>query len=431
MKKKILFLIISVLPALALNGQKLVTLRECYERSAGLNPISGEATALSEISGLRDQNLSKGWLPTIDLNGTFLYNSSVIDMGSTLGAIPVPGISDLIKPLPHEQYKVTIDISQVFYDGGAVKNARELEQAELAVNIKQTEADIYKIRSQVNTYFFNILLLDRQKAILKNYIELISKRITSIASAINNGVALKSDADILTAEKIKLEQQLSENNLRRQSFLSLLSGMTGIEMDESSVMVLPEFPEELPSELKRPEIELLDLRMKQLGAGIELIDSRRLPKAFGFATIGYGNPPGNNFFKDEFAPYYIVGAGIKWNILDWNKASNERQAITLQQGIIENRKSDLSENLTRMLQLKQTEIMSLTSLLETDRELIALRKNISSSAVSQYENGTISASEMLSEITAEKLALINLELHSVNLAMARTEYLNINGQEIK
>ena len=35
-----------------------------------------------------------------------------------------------------------------------------------------------------------------------------------------------------------------------------------------------------------------------------------MPKAFGFATLGYGNPPGSNFFKDEFAPYYILGQGL-------------------------------------------------------------------------------------------------------------------------
>ena len=65
-----------------------------------------------------------------------------------------------------------------------------------------------------------------------------------------------------------------------------------------------------------------------------------MPKAFGFATLGYGNPPGNGFFQDKFDTYYIVGAGIKWNIFDWNKVKNEKQVITIQQGIIENRKTD-------------------------------------------------------------------------------------------
>ena len=156
-----------------------------------------------------------------------------------------------------------------------------------------------------------------------------------------------------------------------------------------------------------------------------------MPKAFGFATLGYGNPPGSNFFKDEFAPYYILGAGIKWNIFDWNKAKNEKQIISFQQGIIENRKTDLTDNLNRLLESKNAEITNLKSLIETDSELIALRKRITASAESQYENGTITATEYLNEMNSERQAVINYEIHKINLAMARIEYLNISGKEIE
>ncbi len=175
----------------------------------------------------------------------------------------------------------------------------------------------------------------------------------------------------------------------------------------------------LQDELSRPELQIFDLRKEQLDAGLQVIQSKRMPKAFGFATLGYGNPPGSNFFKDEFAPYYILGAGIKWNIFDWNKVKNEKQVITLQQGIIDNRKSDLTDNLNRLLEAKSAEISSLKSLLESDSELIALRKRITAAAESQYENGTITATEYLNEMNSERQALINYEIHKINLAMAR------------
>jgi len=431
MKTKLLLLIVYTFSCSIAWGQKIVTLNECYERSAEINPLAGEKAALSDISVLKDQNMAKGWLPTVDLNGSFVYNSSVIDMGSTLGAIPVPGISDLIKPLPHEQYKLTIDINQVIYDGGAIKNARALEKAELAVNIKQTESDIYKLRSQINTCFFNILLLDRQKDILVNYVELITGKLISVSSGVRNGMILGSDADLLNAEKIKLEQQIRENDIRKKAFANLLTEMTGIVITDSTELVLPELQGDLTKEISRPEMEIFDLRKQQLDAGIGLINSKRMPRAFGFATFGYGNPPGSNFFKDEFAPYYIVGAGLKWNIYDWKKVSNEKQVIKFQRDILDNRKADLSENLKRTLDLKMSEINSISSMIEADKKLIPLRKNISSVAVSQYENGTISASEMLNQVIAERIALINLELHNVSLSMAKTEYLNISGKELK
>ncbi len=432
MKKIVLILLTVVfLGPDKLQAQKIMTLKECYDQSYSTNALSGEKNGYSDISKLRDENLGKGWLPTLDANGSLIYNSSVIDLSGVLGSLPIPGIAGAIKHLPHEQYKVTLDINQVIYDGGAIKGARELEKADLNVNEKQTETDLYKLRGQINTCYFNLLLLARQKELLNTYLEIIKKRIASMQSGINNGVIIKSDADVLTSEKIKIEQQLDENEIRKTSFLKVLSDLTGNKIDSSTEFILPSPASEISAELLRPELQLYDLRKEQLSAGIKVIDSKRLPKAFGFATVGYGNPPGSNFFKNEFAPYYVIGASIKWNIFDWNKAKNEKQIISLQQGIIENRKNDLSDNLNRLLESKNSEIASLNKLIETDSELIALRKRITASAESQYQNGTITATDYLNELNSERQAVINYEIHKINLAMARIEYLNISGKEIE
>ena len=250
-------------------------------------------------------------------------------------------------------------------------------------------------------------------------------------SGINNGVILKADVDVLTSEKIKIEQQLAENEIIKNSFLKNLSDLTGNIIDRSTEFVLPVLSGDLSNELSRPELQLFDLKKEQLNAGMKVIDSKRMPKAFGFATFGYGNPPGSDFFKDQFAPYYVVGASIKWNIFDWNKAKNEKQIISLQQGIIENRKNDLTDNLKRLLESKNSEIESLRALSETDSVQISLRKRITSSAESQYQNGTITATEYLNELNSEKQAMINSEIHKINLSMARIEYLNISGKEIE
>lgn len=412
-------------------SQKIMTLRECYDMAMTATPIASEREAYSQISMVKDKNLSKSWLPTLDASGSFIYNSSVVDMTDILGALPIPGIAGMIKPLPHEQYKLTVDINQVIYDGGAIKGARALEKADLNINEKQTETDLYKLRGQINSYYFNLLLLDRQKELLQSYHELITKRMASMNSALASGVILKSDIDVLAYEKIKLEQQISENEIRKASLLKILSSLIGTEIDESWKFVLPSQGEELSGELLRPELQIFDLRKEQLDASLRVIQSKRMPKAAGFATLGYGNPPGSNFFKDEFAPYYIVGASLKWNIFDWNKAKNEKQVISLQQNIIDSRKRELTENLNRLLDAKSAEISNLSSLLDSDSELIALRTRITAAAESQYENGTITATDYMNEMTAEREALINYEIHKINLAMAQIEYMNISGKEIK
>ena len=430
MKRKVLILLFLVTyPGPKMYSQKIITLKECYEKAMSVNALSGEKDAYSSISELKDENLSKGWLPTLDANASANYISDVVDFSKVMSSIP--GAGSLLTPMPQDQYKVTLDINQVIYDGGAIRSGRALEKAELLINEKKTETDLYKLRAQINTFYFNVMLLNRQKELLKNYLNLIQKRISSLQAAVENGVILKSDVDVLTSEKIKLEQQITENELRKVSLLKILADMTGAEIDTATEFVLPEQPSELTGELMRPELQLYDLHKEQLNAGIQYAQSKRMPKAFGFATLGYGNPPGQDFFNDSFDTYYIIGAGIKWNIFDWNRVKNEKKVIALQQGILENRKKDLEDNLSRQLESKSAEISSLKALIETDSELIALRKRITAAAESQYENGTITATEYLNEMNSEHQSEINYEIHKINLAMARIEYLNISGEEIQ
>ena len=422
-------IILAAAPGLWCGAQQVITLKQCYDMAVSENAISGEQKAYGDISRLKDANIAKGWLPTLDANANFIYNSDVVDFAAATSAIPA--MASVFQPMPHDQYKLTLDVNQVIYDGGGIKSARQMEQAELKVNEKQTETDLYKIRSQVNGYYFNILLLNRQKSLLENYLEIITKRLSAVESGIKNGILQKSDMDVVKSEKLKLEQQLTENNVRRNALMKILSGMTGINITEATDLVLPVSDDQFTSELTRPELQLFDLRKEQLSAGIKMVESKRMPRAFGFATLGYGNPPGQNFFNDSFDTYYIIGAGIKWNIFDWNRAKNEKQVISLQQEIIDRRKTDLSDNIKRQLDAKMSEIKSLQELVRTDTELIEMRKRITASAESQYENGTITATEYLNELNAEKNAVINAEIHKINLVLAGTEYKNISGKDIE
>lgn len=428
-KIKWLFTFILLSSLCGVDAQKVLTLKECYESALANSSLSGEKNAYSEISLIREKNIAAGWYPSLDFNASALYNSDVVDLSSKFAALPVPGLSNAIGSMPHDQYKVTLDINQVIYDGGSVKSARELEKAELKVNEKQTETDLYKVRSMVNGYYFNILLLRRQKELYSLYLDLIEKRLKSVQSAVKNGVMLRSDADVLRSEMINLQQQLSENEIRSNSLVSALSDLIGMQIEPSTELVLPLQNREFSNEITRPEVDLLESRKEQLSAGESLSSSKRMPKAFGFATLGYGNPPGSNFFADEFDTYYIIGAGIKWNIFDWNKVKNEKQVISLQKNIIDNRKKDLTDNIRRQLETKSAEISNLEKLMESDSELAEIRKRITASAESQHSNGTITATEYLNILNAEKQVMINSEIHRINLSLARIEYLNISGQD--
>ena len=413
------------------DGQKIITLKECYDLASKKTSIAGEKEIYSSIWQLKDKNLTRSWLPTLDANANFIYNSDIVDFTDVFASIPVPGLASATPLMPKDNYKLTLDINQMIYDGGTVRKARSVEEADMKVNQQQAESDLYKLRAQVNSCYFSLLLIDRQKELLNNYHELIKKRLVSMQSSLDNGVILRSDIDVMTSEKIRVEQQLTEIELKKASLTSVLSDLTGIEIGKDVSLILPQVTGELTTEIIRPELRVFDLRKEQLEAGMELLQTRRMPRAFGFASLGYGSPPGQNFFEDNFSTYYIVGAGIKWNIYDWDKVKNEKQQIRLQQGMIDGRKTELTDNLRRSLQAKEAEIATLEASLERDSDLISLRKRITASAESQYGNGTITATELLNEMNSEKQAEINYEIHRISLEMAKIEYMNICGKEIE
>ena len=122
--KRITLLTMLLLPALSLAAQRTVTLRQCYDSAAVASPLSGEGEIHAGMTLLRDMNLASAWLPTLDLGGSFNYQSDVVDMSDLPGSMPIPAGS--LPSIPHEQYRVTADISQVIWDGGVTRSAREV-----------------------------------------------------------------------------------------------------------------------------------------------------------------------------------------------------------------------------------------------------------------------------------------------------------------
>lgn len=428
--KKLLILIIIALPGM-IRAQESVSLSDCYKAAREIHPLSGQKNLEMELWQLSDKNLSTGWYPSIDAGANIMYNTSVTDMNTIIGSLPIPGLPDDIGGMPHDQYKLTLDVNQLIWDGGAIKNSRVYEEKSRLINEQDIEIELYKIRENVNSVFFSLILLQRQEKLLTLYLELIDSKLKSTESAIENGLLLATARSSIAAEKIKLKQEIDGTNIKIIALCNLLSDLTGVEINPISKLLIPDPEISREKLLSRPELLALDLRIDKLEAGKALLQSSRMPKAFGFATLGYGNPPGSDFFSDEFGAYALVGAGLKWNIFDWNKSKRNKQKIDLSKTIISNRKSNIEDSFERALINKYAEIKSLKLTLESDKELIELRKSITLTSESQFNNGTITSTEYMTIMNLEKEAILSSTIHKVNYAKSRVEYLNISGEEIK
>ena len=406
-------------------SQKSVTLWQCYDSAAAVTPLSGEAALYSEVSALRDKNLASAWLPALDINGSFVYNSDILDIAQIYGQLPVP--PEVIPSIPNEQYRATFDVNQVIWDGGVTRSARAVEQVVHELNLKQNEADVYRLREQVNNYYFSVLLVSSQIEVTGVLIADLDGRINEASSGVTNGVVTPVTLDVLKAEKIKAGQQLTELTRRRQSLVSALEQITGMTGLQDALFQLPDITISGDEIINNPDMQIFEVRSRQLEVSKNLLKSQRMPKAFGFAQAAYGNPPGSNFFSETADFYYSVGAGFKWNIFDCNKNSNDRKSLSIQQQLIDIRRSATEESLQRLLTIKMTEISALREAAEMDEELINIRKKIAGVAASQLENGTITASQYLTELNNEKQAVINAAIRQIGISRAEVDYIYITG----
>jgi len=405
--------------------QKSITLWQCYDSAAFASPVAGERAIYTDMTRLHDRNLASAWLPGFDLGGSFNYQSDVVDLSEMLGSVPLPPGS--LPSIPHEQYRATADLSQVIWDGGVTRSAREVEKVVSELNMQQSEADLYRLREQVNNYFFSVLLVRRQAEVISILISELDARILEVTSGVENGVMPPVTLDVLRAEKIKAEQSAAELERRHDALTRALGLITGMNELKDAELVLPDLVISGNEEIDNPDLQLFDIRSRQLELSKNMLKSQRMPKVFGFAQAGYGNPPGNNFLSDKADLYYSFGAGLKWNIWDWNRNSNERKSLTLQQQLIDIRKSAAREALQRLVVLKLSDIESLRDAASRDEEIIRLRGSIAAATASQLRNGTITASQYMTELNSEKQAVIAAAARKISIARAEAEYLYITG----
>jgi outer membrane protein TolC len=370
---------------------------------------------------LRTQNHSTNWYPSLDLNGKYTWQNEVVELPIP---VDIPGFDTPL--MPHYNYKFSLDIQQTLYDGGITRSSKKVEESKLLVNQQQVEVSLNQLKDQVNQLFFFILALQQQEKSIQLKLDELEERFAIIESGVRNEIFLETDLDIMQAEILKVKQMLSEIGITKSSVFQMLGDLTTREIPEDAVLVLPQSDVMPAIEVPRPEQVLYDLQILNLDANLDLVSKQRYPRAYVFGSFAYGNP-GLNFFRDEFRGFYVIGAGLKWNVWDWSKTSRNKQDITIQQEIIRSQKEAFDKNLNIQLAEKLAEITKYEEAIRRDEEIVVLRAKISKSAASQLENGVITTTDYITELNAETEARIRLETHRIQLVQAQVNYLTTKG----
>jgi outer membrane protein TolC len=177
---------------------------------------------------------------------------------------------------------------------------------------------------------------------------------------------------------------------------------------------------------ERPELMMYDLQKSVLEHSKELVTGTWRPKLSAFGQAGYGNP-GLNVMEDKFTPYYMVGAKLNWNIWNWNQNKKDKQILGLRQDLVDRERETFDKNLKVALEQHLADIRKYEILILRDMEVIDLRKSIAQTAHSQFDNGVITSSDLVSRLNEEAQAKLNMEVHRVRLAKSKVDYLTTLG----
>ena len=421
--KKLLFFVGFITQITFGQDVTVLTLEECYRQTIATYPLKNDKRLVKDISALKIENLNLNYLPRFDLSAQATYQSDVTMIEIDL---PLPNIE--LPKAPKDQYKVSMDISQVIYDGGATKRQKELEGKTLDAGLQQIEVSLYKLKESVNRVYFSILFLQEQKEILSLIKEVLVERKKIAESGVRNGVITLSDLQAIKAEKLKIEQQLIELESGRNTAISVLSELMDTVLPVTVQLEYPEFQIDYDSDRNRPELILFRNQLAQIDASSNLLKTKRLPKLFAFGQVGYGRP-GLNFLNDEFDTYYLVGAKLSWNLFDWNQNKRERKILAIQKDMVVTQRDVFNERIDIEIEKKRSEVKKYEKLIASDNEIIKLRKAIVETSASKFDNGVITSTDYLNDLNAEKQARINRELHNVKLMQARADYLVIKGKK--
>ena len=409
--RKFLSLLLSVVAFTGVSGQ---TLEECQQAAERNYPLIQQMDLIRQTTELNVQNIEKGWLPQVSASAQATLQSDVTAFPEQIQTVYQQMGIDM-KGLRKDQYRVGIDVQQTIYDGGAIRNQKEVARERGNVELAQNEVNMYNVRHRVNEMYFSLLLLDDQIRLNRDLQELLEANEKKLSTMLKGGTAAESDFLNVKAERMNVVQQLTNLETQRQAVARMLSVFCGIEVKE------PSKPSATAVQLagnQRPELRLVDAQLRLVEAQEKALNSALLPRLGVFAQGFYGYP-GLNMFEDmmhrQWSLNGIVGARLQWNIGALYTRKNDKAKLNLLRQSAENSREVFLFN-NNLEQIQQSESISrYQKLMEADEEIIRLRSQVRKAAESKLRHGIIDVNDLLREINAENAARVQQSIHEIEM----------------
>lgn len=406
---------ISQTPISALN------LEQAYQMARANYPLIKQKDLISRSSFLTIENINTAYLPQLSVNGQASYQSDVASI-----KIPIAGAT--IAPLSKDQYKFWGELNQLIYDGGIIKNQKQLQERSSLVDDQKLEVELYKLKDRINQLYLGTLLLDAQLVQANLSKENIQIGLKTVNAQLTNGTVFKSAVLVLDAQLLQTDQRLVELHSNKKSLLQVLALFLQQPISETVKLEKPIIANLTDTTIVRPELKLYAYQDSFWHVQNQMVSAKSNPKLSLFAQGGYGRP-GLNMLNNDFALFGIGGVRLNWSLSNLYTHKREHQVVVLNQKINEVQKDVFVFNTAIQLTQQMEEIKKLQELSNIDEKILEVRTNITASSKAQLQNGVINSNDYLREINAEDQTRNNFILHQVQLLQAKINYQTIKGNQ--
>ena len=388
-------------------------------------PLLKQQSLIRTAGDLQQQNINSGWLPQFTLGAQATMQSDVTRVN-----ISVPGIK--IEAPERDQYKIFTELNQLLYDGGVSAIQRNMSRLESDAKSQQLEVEMYQLKQKVRSLYIGVIyfdqLMQQQLLAMKD----IQTGIATTTALVNNGVAFRSNVQVLQAELLRAKQRQLELEGSRAALVNTLSVLINRQLDSNTTLVAPTLSADNIASasgpvLHRAELLAIEKNDALLRAKRSLVAAGNKPRVGLFVQGGYGRPA-LNMLQNQFDWYYIGGIRFTWNLAGLYTAKKDKELIELQQRTLDTEKETFIVNTNAALAGAKAEVERIRKVIETDDEIITLRVRVANAARAQLENGVITANDYLREINAADQAHQARITHQVQLLKALIDYNNLQGE---
>src|SRR6476660_3886552 len=102
------------------------------------------------------------------------------------------------------------EVSQLLYDGGLVKNQKNIQLLTTRVDAYKVDIELYQLKTRISQLYFNILYNNESLKQAALTIKDLQMCINKVKPQVDNGIVLRSNLLLLQVQMLQVEQRQVE-----------------------------------------------------------------------------------------------------------------------------------------------------------------------------------------------------------------------------